>query len=735
MKKIDNLWVYILGFGLILIFFGKLFYPEQSIFVTPDFGASDLIHFNYPLKEYLSESLKANRLPFWASGVGTGFPLLAEGQIGTFYIFNLILFKLLPTYLAFNLNYLISYLLAFVFTYLFGREIKLSKYSAIFTAIIFTFSGFISVHLHHFNLIQAVCLLPLIFYLTARLLTKPGIINSIFLAIALAQQVFTGHTFIVFITLLGVGSYIISSIFIEKISKSSKLKLTTVIIIALILAFGLSAIQTFPSWELKSVSQRAKGLSFDLVTSYPYPLSHLATLIDPYLLGDPRNGSYEPFSDKWGIFWENTFYLGLIPLFFILLSLKKIKKQKVIFFWGVVLISFLMVLGKNSPIYFIFYLPGFNLFRVTSKYLLLTTWSLSILGGFGLDILLNIKPAKKIKMVIVLVLISISFWQLFSFYNNYHPIGAVKKWLSTPASVKLLSSKDTPRIFAWGASKAWNSYFLTSGWQNLEIYDFLRNNLTANSGLLYNIANLRVNSGGLLPKRLLFLNYLTLGSKIDEVSGKSTITDNLLKIMSINSVLYVISAYDIDNSNLIQVAKIKATNIKTNENLKSFKIYKNKQALSRVRLYTADKIKTITTVAGLEKNLFDKDFIKSDYLMLEEQVKCNDKVYSKVKEGVKLVEDDQTRIVINSSSPGCRILYLADTHVPGWKAFVDGEETKIYVANINHKVIKVLPGKHEIKFIYEPPGFRKGLVVTLLTTLLAGLLVLGAFVGKGFYNT
>lgn len=714
---------------MFILFFSKLFYPKLSIFVTPDFGQSDVLHFNYPLKEYLGESLKENQLPFWSNDVGGGMPIFSEGQIGTFYIFNLILFKFLANFLAYNLNYLISYFLAFAFSYLFCREIKLSKKGSFLSAVVFTFSGFISVRLHHFNLVQAVCLLPGIFYFSEKLIKKYSFKWVVFLAFLLSEQIFTGHSYMVFITCLGVVIYILGSLWERKKRKGRALKIVISFGSVFLLAFLLAAIQIIPTWELKAISQREKGLSFDMIVFFPYPLKHIATLIDPYLLGDPRIGTYPPYSKDWGIFWENTFYLGLIPLGLILLSLGLLKKGKVVVFWFLVIFSFLLVLGKNSPLYFIFYFYGFNFFRVTAKYLLLTTWGGAILAGLGMDFLLGKIKKGVIRNAFFILLLGFSFWQLFDFYDNYHLVGEVDKWLKEPKTARYLPDKS--RVLAWEADKEWNKYFLSEGFKNKEVYNFLRNNLTSNLGLMYGFKNFRVNTGGLVPKRILFMNFLTLGSKTDFEKEKTYITNNLLKILSLYNVSYITSSYEIKNENLEKVYEVKPG--KGIKDINSVKVYENKNVLDRVRIYKSDQVKVIKTVAELEKLFFEREFLEKNYLVLEKGIKCKGKENDFLGDA-EIKEDRSTFIKIKVDVPECRFLVLADSFVPGWEAKVDGKKTKIYPAFLNQKVVVVPSGTHEVVFKYTVPGLKKGAVISGVTVFLLVLLGFASFLGKGFYK-
>src|SRR3989338_8046867 len=125
-----------------LIFFARLFFPTSRLFMIPDFGQSDVYHFNLPLKDILHKSLANNRWPLWTENLAAGFPVLAEGQIGTFYLPNLVLFKFLPLVPAYNLNLLLSFFTASSGMYFFCRKIRLGKISSLLSALFFTYSLF-----------------------------------------------------------------------------------------------------------------------------------------------------------------------------------------------------------------------------------------------------------------------------------------------------------------------------------------------------------------------------------------------------------------------------------------------------------------------------------------------------------------------------------------------------------------------------------------------------------------
>lgn len=55
------------------------------------------------------------------------------------------------------------------------------------------------------------------------------------------------------------------------------------------------------------------------------------------------------------------------------------------------------------------------------------------------------------------------------------------------------------------------------------------------------------------------------------------------------------------------------------------------------------------------------------------------------------------------------VLYWADAYDRRWRAFVNGQESSVFRANINFKAVVVPPGRSEVRFEYAPTLFQAGL--------------------------
>jgi hypothetical protein len=90
-----------------------------------------------------------------------------------------------------------------------------------------------------------------------------------------------------------------------------------------------------------------------------------------------------------------------------------------------------------------------------------------------------------------------------------------------------------------------------------------------------------------------------------------------------------------------------------------------------------------------------------------------------------IVSETPQDLVVDAETLQNGFLLLADTYFPGWTATVDGRAVPLFRANLSERAVPLPPGRHEVRFSYEPPGFRLGLMTTI-AAVVALLLWLGA---------
>jgi hypothetical protein len=85
---------------------------------------------------------------------------------------------------------------------------------------------------------------------------------------------------------------------------------------------------------------------------------------------------------------------------------------------------------------------------------------------------------------------------------------------------------------------------------------------------------------------------------------------------------------------------------------------------------------------------------------------------------VRLIQQGNGEMVLESITPENSILLLTDTYFEGWKAFVDGAETDILRANAAFRAVAVPSGKHEVRFRFIHKGIVSGICITAVSLAL-----------------
>jgi hypothetical protein len=82
--------------------------------------------------------------------------------------------------------------------------------------------------------------------------------------------------------------------------------------------------------------------------------------------------------------------------------------------------------------------------------------------------------------------------------------------------------------------------------------------------------------------------------------------------------------------------------------------------------------------------------------------------------GVATVMDlEQQRVTVRTSSPAVAFLVLSDVFYPGWQATIDGKPTKIFQTNYVQRGVQVPAGDHVVEYRFTPISFKLGAGITL----------------------
>ena len=670
-----------------VLFFNQIVFQDK-IFVTGDFLRSDTLNQNLPFKYSLYESLRSGSFPLWTDKIFTGFPLFAEGQVGSLYPYNLVLFSTLSFVQAYNLTQVFNFLTAFFGMYVLVRYLGVSRLSSVFSSIAFGLSGFLVVHITHQNIVASSVWLPLLFYAVLRFFDSGKYKFALLGSAILAIQVFAGSLQMVLYSAFSVFLFLHIKLFLDRgkeIGKYVERIIVWSIKFSGIILFGilLSAIQFFPTLELVGESTRAAGLGNIALDSLPYHPRNLITFILPYYFGDPGLGTYSRFGGNWGMFWENTGYVGFLTLVFAGVTVFLWKKQRILVVPFLILfaVSILLTLGKYSPTSFVFHLPGFNSFRVPSRFLLISTFSLAVLAGIGLDHLRSKLRSRSLISWVVAIFILVLLFDLFKFGYQYNPVVDGERVLSPPQILEVVEADvDFPsRIYSIGSTQTYDKINERSGWRNNQ--DLVVNHmnaLDANINMLFDVSSSGGYSGLFLQRNTLFESRVRAGIGIGEQTA--TISEDSLKLLGLQNVGYLISAYNLKGEGLELIGKTNFSDI-------NYYAYKNEYVLPRAFYINS-------TDANVVPGIFEKINGEAN---------------------LKTVSTTNLQLMAQMENPGW--LIVSDSYYPGWEAWVDGQKTKVHIAAGLFKAVYLTKGDHNVEFIYRPGSFLWGRVISISALL------------------
>lgn len=689
---------------VLFLFMGRLFFPP-SIFITPDFGRSDILHSNLPAKLVLSQNLKNFSLPLWESKIGQGFPLMAEGVMGALYPPNLLIFALLPFKFAIPTTYLLTYLLAAFGVYTLCRFLKLSKSAGLLAAISYSFCASLMLHVQHMNFIQAASVLPWCLLTLLNLQKKPNPRSLGLCTLTLAMLFLTGFVQIWVYALIIFALVIISLSFFSK--EGHQKTVFFFFLASVMLSLAISALQLYPSLELLKQSERQSGAqTTEVLSRFPLNVKNFLTLIDPFILGSAKDGTYNYLDfARYGIYWESTINIGIIGLLFSLFGIfyafLKNKKNIYWIFSATLVISILLSLGKNSPTHILFSLPPLSFFRVPGRFIIFTQLFAVILAAYGLDQVLKSKRFVKKQYIFVFFPIFASI-NLFFYWWNYNPIKPISFWQDKPETSNVIKDDQNYRIYTIANPKNWNDVFVKAGWANkLDYYKFFENAQDQNLNLVYGNSQLAMFET--LPTRRFFSQQGYINNGIKIVDSKIEIEHKTKDLLDFVSTKYLISTMPIDNPNYKEL-------LKTSKENYSYFVYESDSPKPRFSIYY-DWAK-ITSLADYAQKINELDITKT--VLLEKDIQ---KKFAEAKNSIVVEKSADTHIKLQVETNKQGILVTTDTYYPGWRAKVNSKEAEILAANLNSRALIIPAGRSTIEFIYKPKYLKLAATISLLSII------------------
>lgn len=533
--------------------------------------------------------------------------------------------------------------------------------------------------------------------------------------------------------------------------------------------------------ETQKTSASTINNSYEYATSYSFSPSEVITFAIPSYFGFGNSTYKGELTQNQEVEVNTYFgqmekvdtamYMGIIILALGLFALFTRWKEPVIQFFGILVVLFiLMSFGKNFPlIYNVLYynVPQFDNFRAPSMVLHILQIIFPILAGFGVMKIISLREEKNATIEKALKFTAVGFAVMFVFSMILG--GSISSWMTERISTYTSGLGQSPQGQQMAQMFTALSPYISEMFRgDVQIALAL---LTLTFGLSYLYAVSKINKELLVAALVVFalidlFRISTRGasyidkSQADQLfiepqyistikqqnekepfrlinlkqEGMGTLRNNAnLNVYFLQEDFYGYSAakprsyQDIMdvvgpvNMTLWRMLGVKyvvvdqpfgAAGFTAIQQTEKEIVYRNDRALPRVYFVDSVAQKPAKDILDAIKNdSFDPKkiaFVESPQLKV-------DKADSTSSVRIDVYKDELVAATVEAK--GNNLLFFGTTFLPGWKAFVDGTETKTYTVNHGFTGIVVPQGKHKIEFVYEPKGFTFGKYLSLILNL------------------
>lgn len=747
----------------------SIFSPQGVPSISHKAVADDVFRQLYPYKILIADVMRRFELPFWNPYNGAGMPFLATMHVGFLTPAN-VFFLLFSNFLGWTLFIVTQPFLIFFFTYLFCRKIAFSISASIFSSVTFTLSGFSITRLIFGEYLYVVAGLPLLLYLIECFLQGKSRHTILFIPLTICFIIFSGQPQIIFYVLSFSVAYFLFRHFlsIHPNIKSTRKNLPMFLFLYCI-GIGLAGIQLLPTFELFTQAGLDIESSKFIFNRFLLPPYHLVSILIPNYFGNQGTYNYWGFGD----YIETIAAVGLIPCFFAFISItvnyQKLDSRKKFFFFTI-LFSILATLDWFvTRIFYSFPLPLLSTGAPT-RIFLLTTFSIAMLAGYGLDLWTKIHNIHKhlLKAIFIFIFGMLAVAAV-TYFNYLTHVSCNNEFVQNCRSVA--ARNTTIELFVFGAAFAVFLSRITL--QKKKVFQFAPYII-----ILITLIVGIYNAHKFLPfskKESFYLQLPVLQALQEKTTdarvfslGSNTITTNLAtqfryfdpnyydplynkrygeliayaNMGKINSPLkrsdveitkeLKISKYDFErrdrlfsilNVGYLLVGTQDLKNISFKQNVwkdSQWSIIRNTNALPRA--YLVDSYLVEKSDEEILKTLFSKEFNPTTSVILEKAPENYRKSLIPLSGSAKTIRYEENKVIFETNSNKETIFVLTDNYFPGWKAFIDENKAKIYRGNYTFRAVVVPAGKHIVRFSYEPMSFLIGMYVSLLSFIALCLL-------------
>lgn len=710
----------------------SFFPPWNASYAMPvkNNAMPDIITQIYPWKKLTIETWKQGIIPLWNPYAFSGTVHAGNYQTAAFSPVNA-LFFILPFIDAWSIAVLLQPLLAGLFTYLFMRQLNLSKPGSLIGAVGFMFCGFMTTWMAYGTLGYAIIPLPLVLFAVSRFMKNPRWWQPLLISGGIWFSMVSGHFQISVYCILFIVGFIAYVSITENIWRKG-----LVVFLYVFLGVALSAPQLVLTFDAFNASVRG----IHTLAKEVIPWQYIITVLSPDFYGNPVTRN-----DWFGHYAEWSAYIGVIPFLLALFGIV-FSKQKIRAFFIIAGVAALL-LAYTSPLSYLLFFLKIPILSTSaaSRIIVLVSFSLAILSGFGLDTLIIMWKKREWKKVVLFIgiigIIICGLWiSLFVF-----------RWLTDDRLLIAKRNLLLPTLFAivcFGLMMAgfikrqsvkaavlvilitgvlFDAFRFSSKWMPYEERNYLYPETPMLSFLTKTISYDRAfgNVGGEVG------NYFHIGlidgydamyqgryGEFINTFGRGIVSPPQRSVVTIDKYgQYTPLAFQ-----LLDVRYI-IHRISDGRNVWAFPFWQ----------YPEGDMKSIYKDGQYEifeyTKTFPRAYLASSYVLKTDKEEIIDALFTLDMRNTLVLEtspgitpqEGEGSVAITSYLPGTiilraetsvpKLLFVSEAYDPGWEARIDGKKTEVYRADYDFLGVAVPEGSHEVVLRYAPKSFQWGVIV------------------------
>ncbi len=675
----------------------------------------------------------------------------------------------------FGWRYIFAMFTAGYFMYLCARSFGLHPLAALIAGAAYASApAFLSFsQAGHYAKMTVIGLFPLMYWALNRGMDTRRIIYFLILSGTVGIAIYSPHLQMAYFALWALGLLFLYKLLWDLFrTRNTKTALYQTLLSAGAICLGLAigAEGVIPQyWNTTTSSKRAateqtSDDGYEFASSWSLHPEEIFALVIPEFVGFDTNTTPHKY---WGrnAFKINSEYVGIVPLFFAILALSRIrKKNHIAFLLCLFILAIAYALGPHTPLHKLLYhlVPGVSVLRAPGMIAFLFSFALCALGAYGLHRLIaddtTPETAKKIGLAggictAILLLFAFAPSILLSIWQNI-------VWTDIPAPRLQIARNNLP-IAGQGALLA--ALFVGT----LTVISYLRaqNKLQIHTFALILLTVLLIDTWRIDK---MFLNYVNPNRVpprervnadavaflkrdntlfrvlalpdhnqmplpgIDLVTGFNDFAirryDHILKsdalynpnpaIRNLLNTKYIVAPSELGDPYLQKIA-----------GRQGLHIYRNPGALPW--FYLAPQYEIIPDENQILQKLTDPNTNPIQTALIEEDPDITSTLNASETDSIERLEynEHQGYLKLKTTAPGPRILVISQNHHPNWTATVNGEPKPLIRANYLWTAVALEPGEHIVELTYRDP-----IVATTRWITLGGVVILLIAIPLCIYN-